>query len=246
MPLFDSIATLVAAGPDQWLTAPPPGLWYVRQEPAFLARAAFEPDWVSICNDVVLPTLDHTAVGAVATGTVGLWVHARLRRPPCDGIRIVYDPAHTRGAEQLASTLGRYCRAGGWTLDLGHVDGDLVAGSILRGTRTLPLLITAMTLPDDAYDSVFGQARWSVAEWVLAVEALAHVTRDPSDWMAVAGLVDLYAILDDIPEVIWTEALRGVPASRIRPWIEHATDLDTIPGLKDLPALHEAGEGIQP
>lgn len=204
-----AITELLTHGPDPWMAqlATPVGPPGCHGAPGFDAE-----EWDEFCRRVALPALDELTGVAVASGAAGLWLHGHIPHRPTAELRIVRlrpEPV------QVWATLREHAHVVGWSLEV-QSSG---AGWLVAVESAMPVRLLRPPLADEAFDGPRGYKRGTLADWALAVEALALAARASTTDEAAAALDGLRFLLADIPDVLWTNALRRVPGGARQSWL---------------------------
>lgn len=219
-----AIAELLGLGPAQWgLERPAAPVSSPDDHGCGGLDAAALDD---VCCQLLLPALDDLAGQAVASGAVGLWLHGHSSRHGVGALRLIV-LGQDRGAAWAA--LASHARRAGWTLQVGSgVDAHLMGPS-----AATPVHLLQPMLPDEAFDGPRGYQRGTLADWALAVEALAMAATATDAGVAQAALSRLRFLLELVPDVLWTHALRRLSAPARAAWLggPHAA---SVPELREL------------
>ena len=204
-----AITELLAHGPDPWIAdvatlAVPPGS---HGQPGIDAD-----EWDEFCRRVALPALDELTGVAVASGAAGLWLHGHIAGHPTTELRLVCIRPHP---PHLWATLREHAHVAGWSLQVQSTGAGLLMGS----ESAIPVRLLRPPLPDEAFDGPRGYQRGTLADWALAVEALALTAMADTTDEAAAALEGLRFLLTDIPDVPWIHALRRLPDAARQSWL---------------------------
>lgn len=221
-----AITELLSLGPEQWISQPPATADAARDPQAPLGLDAEE--WDDVCCRIMLPALRELTGVAVASGAVGLWLHGHVSRHCTRELRLIgVRPDHATVWTRLAS----HAHGAGWDLErVSHANGYFVGPS-----SAVRVHLLQPALPDEAFDGPRGYQRATLADWALAVEALGMIATARETGAVDAALSHLRFLLEQVPDVLWTHALRSLTSTARASWL-------VVSNARSVPELREAAD----